>query len=121
MGLKDSILALTPETREVETAAGTVLVRGITLAAKDAIQRAAAEGLAWRGILLLHCCLDPATKQPLFAASDLDGLNALPQDLECIVDAALELSAMKRLEVEELEGNSERTPNSDTVSSLRAS
>lgn len=121
MGVREDVLALRCREREVETPGGTVLVRGMTLALKDHVQRAAAESAPWRGIVVAHCCLDPATGERLFGDADIEALHDLPTDMECVIDAVLELSAMTDAEVEELEGNSERTPSSGTESDLRVS
>lgn len=105
MGLRDKLLALKSDTKLVETEAGTVLVRGATLALKDRMQAAAVQGRPWRGLVLLHCCLDPETEEPLFSDDDLGALNDMPHTLEKLVDAVIEVSAISDEDIEELEGN----------------
>lgn len=105
MGLRDDILGLKPDTRLVKTKGGEVLVRGFTLALKDRIQMAAMKGEPWRGLALMHCCLDPETEEPLFGLEDVGALNDLPNDMEQIIDVATELSALPDEEIAELEGN----------------
>ena len=116
MGLRDEILAMRSNERIVDTPAGAVLVRGITLALKDAVQRAAVDGKPWRGLMVAHCCLDPDTRLRLFRDEDIAALHDLPAHMECVIDAALELSAFADAEIEELEGNSERTPAASIAS-----
>lgn len=103
--LRDRILGLQPTTRIVATRAGDVLVRGYSLEVKDRIQIAAIEGKPWRGIAVAYCALDPDTGETMFGPEDVPALNALPVDLESVIDAANELSAMTKAELEELEGN----------------
>lgn len=105
MSLRDEILKLKPQTKMVETAAGQVLVRGFSLALKDRIQIAAINGEPWRGLALMYCALDPGTEEPLFTTDDIGALNGLSTDLEAVIDAATELSAMTPADMEELEGN----------------
>lgn len=104
MSLRDDILALRPETKAVETAVGPVWVRGMTIGLKDAIQRAAADGRPWRGIMLAHCVVDDAGVR-LFTDDDIPKLHEVPAHMERVIDAALELSAFSNDEVEELEKN----------------
>lgn len=103
--LRAAILARKSAERVVHTAAGNVLVRGMSLACKDQVQGAALRGEPWRGYVMLHCAMDPDTKLPLFGASDIDALHALPAEFEGVIDAVLAMSALTPDEERELEGN----------------
>lgn len=111
MSLRDAFLSLKPETRLVETRAGTVLVRGMSLALKDRVQGAALRGEPVRSIVLVACVLDPDTDEPVFRAEDVEAVGGLPLDCEELVDVAMELSVLSDADLEELEGNSGGTPS----------
>lgn len=103
-GLRERFLAAVNDEAMVSTELGDVLVVGLTTKAKDRMQQAALAGGAWRVPLLLDCCLDPATRAPLFTESD--DIGAIPAKYtEPLIDKALELAAVRAEEVEELEGN----------------
>ena len=113
MDAKARILGATANEEEVDGPAGVVLVRGMSVRAKDRVQIARLEGLSWRGTIARECMLDPKTREPMFTADD--PIEDAPAEMvEPYIDAAIRLSAFAVAEVEELEKNSERTPNGDT-------
>lgn len=115
MGVRDAILGATVGEELVKGPCGTVLVRGLTVAGKDTLQLAVLSGESWRPAVLRACCLDPDSKEPLFQPED--DIGQVPAAVtEPYVNAVVRLSAITSDEVEELEGNSERTPSGSTAS-----
>jgi hypothetical protein len=115
MGVRDKILAAKVAERVVTLPEGKVLVRGPTIAARDAMQLAAVRKESWRESVLRSCCFDPKSGEPLF--EEADELRAIPAHVtEPLIEAVLELAAFTTEEIEELEGNSERTPSVATAS-----
>lgn len=113
MGLKESFLNSARTEKLVSGPVGDVLVRSITIGGKDRIQAAVMGERSYRTIVIRECLFDPKTKKPVFASDD--DVDAIPaHTIEPYIDEAMTLSAFSPTEVEELEGNSERTPNSDT-------
>lgn len=104
MGVRDKILAAKANERLVSLPEGDVLVRGQTVAARDAVQRAVADGGWVREGMLRFCCYDPETGERLFGADD-DLANLPAHVVEPLINAITELSALTPEEIEELEGN----------------
>ncbi len=83
-----------------------MLVVALTIAAKDRLQAMVMDGVGWRPALLVVTAHDPQTREPLFTEDDIDALGALPADLlEPVVDAALQVTPLRELEVGAIEGN----------------
>jgi len=100
----------------VDGPVGRVLVKSLTVDGKDRIQSAAIEGMSYRPVVLRECMYDPASGEPVFGKDE--DVGKIPADVaEPYINAALRLSAVARSEVEELEGNSDRTPSNATASS----
>lgn len=115
MGVREKILARKVPEKIVALADGKVLVRAPTIAAKDAMQLAAARGESWRASVLRSCCFDPKSKEPLFEEGD--DIVAVPAHItEPLIEAVLDLAVLTQADMDELEGNSGRTPSGATAS-----
>lgn len=113
--LKQAFFSKALASRLVDGPAGQVLVKSLTVGGKDRVQNAAASGFSYRPIVIRECLYDPEAGKPIFGTDDK--VDELPADVaEPYIEAALELSALTRAEIEELEGNSVGTSSNGTGS-----